>query len=80
METKTSKAVALLKDGQLREALAIFRTFKVGFSKDERRSIQIASEVLNGSDRFYRSIGIDTAVEVEKATSILRKRYMKAIC
>ena len=42
METKTSKAIGLFKDGRLRDALAIFKTFKIGFTKDERRTIQIA--------------------------------------
>lgn len=76
VKSKTSKAVALLEDGKVREALAIFRTFRVGFTKDERRTIQIASETLNGSGRFYTAIGIDASLEVKKAIQILRQKYV----
>ena len=75
VKTKTSKALALLKDGETRKALAIFRTFRVGFTKDEQRTIQIASETLNGSGRFYQNLGIDSSLEVKKAIQILRKKY-----
>lgn len=78
-ETRTSKALALLKDGKLRDALAIFRTFKIGFSKDERRSIQIASETLNGCGQFYQQLGIDTALEVQKSITVIKQKYMKVL-
>ena len=76
MQTKTSKAVALLKDGRMREALAVFRTFRMGFSRDERRTIQIASETMNGSGRFYQSLGINTDSILEEARVILARKYL----
>jgi hypothetical protein len=76
METKTSKAVALLKDGRMREALAVFRTFRMGFSRDERRTIQIASETLNGGGQFYQSLGINTDSILEEAKVILAQKYL----
>lgn len=76
METKTSKAVALLKDGRMREALAVFRTFRMGFSKEERRTIQIASETLNGCGSIYRQLGIDTDSVLEEARVILAHKYL----
>ena len=75
VKTKTSKALALLKDGETRKALAIFRTFRVGFTADERRTIQIASDTLNGSGRFYSDLGIDASLEVKKAIQIVRQKY-----
>jgi hypothetical protein len=78
METKTSKAVALLKDGRMREALAVFRTFRMGFSREERRTIQIASETLNGSGKFYQSLGINTDSILEEASRILAKKYLQS--
>ena len=78
METKTSKAVALLKDGRMREALAVFRTFRMGFSREERRTIQIASETLNGSGKFYKSLGINTDSILEEASRILAKKYLQS--
>ena len=77
IQTRTSNAIELLKDGQTKKALAIFRTFRMGFSQSERRTIQIASETLNGSGKFYQSLGIDTDLEVEKALVILRSKYLQ---
>ena len=74
-ETKTSKALALFEDGKIREALAIFRTFRMGFTRDEKRTIQIASDTLNGSGRFYSDLGIDASLEVKQAIQIVRQKY-----
>lgn len=79
METRTSKAIGLFKDGRLRDALAIFKTFKIGFTKDERRTIQIASETLNGSGQFYQRLGIDTALEVQKSITVIKQKYKKVL-
>lgn len=76
METKTSKAISLLHSGYLKEALAIFSTFRVGFSKEERRTLKIAHECLSGNAGFYRQLGIDTSEEVEKSKSILIAKYL----
>lgn len=54
METKTNKAISLLRAGNLKEALLIFRTFRIGFTKEERRTLQIASESLSGNSLFYQ--------------------------
>lgn len=78
MQTKTSKAISLLRSGCLKEALAIFRTFRVGFTKEERRTLQIASEALSGNSSFYQQIGIDTDIEIEKSKSILYSKYLKS--
>ena len=76
METKTSKAVSLLHSGCLKEALSIFRTFRIGFTKEERRTMQIASESLSGNADFYQQIGIDTRKEIEKSKELLTKKYL----
>ena len=75
VKTKTSKALALLKDGETRKALAIFRTFRMGFTRNEKRTIQIASDALNGFGRFYSDLGIDASLEVKKAIQIVRQKY-----
>lgn len=77
METKSSKAVSLLRSGCLKEALSIFRTFRIGFTQDERRTLQIASESLSGNDRFYQQIGIDTNSEIEKSKELLTNKYLR---
>lgn len=75
METKTNKAISLLQSGCLKEALAIFSTFRMGFTKEERRTLKIAHEYLSGNAGFYRQLGIDTDVEIEKSKSLLFERY-----
>lgn len=75
METKTSKAISLLQSGCLKEALAIFSTFRVGFTKEERRTLKIAHECLSGNAGFYRQLGIDASAEIEKSKSILIAKY-----
>lgn len=76
METKTSKAISLLRSGCLKEALAIFSTFRIGFTSEERRTLKIAHECLTGNAGFYRQLGIDTRLEIEKSKSILLDKYL----
>lgn len=76
METKTSKAVSLFRSGRLKEALSIFRAFRTGFTKEERRTLQIASESLSGNSSFYRQIGIDTNNEIERSKELITNKYL----
>lgn len=76
METKTSKAITLLRSGCLKEALAIFSTFRVGFTKEERRTLKIAHECLSGNAGFYRQLGVDTNAEIEKSRILLSRKYL----
>ena len=73
--TKTSKAINLFKSGQLKDALAIFRTFRLGFTKNEQRTLQIAHESMCGNSRFYSDIGINTNRTVEESKTIISKKY-----
>lgn len=75
METKTNKAISLLRCGDFKAALAIFSTFRVGFTNEERRTLKIAYECLSGNAGFYQQIGIDTNSEIEKSKSILLTKY-----
>lgn len=76
MITKTEKAVSLFQSGYLKEALAIFRTFRIGFTKEERRTLQIASESLMGNGSFYQQIGIDTDSMISKSVEIITEKYL----
>lgn len=79
MNTKTSKAVSLFKQGMLKESYAIFKTFRIGFTKQERRCLEIAYESLSGNDSFYRQIGIDTEKEIQNSKSIIQDKYGKFV-
>nr|DAQ43019.1 MAG TPA: hypothetical protein [Caudoviricetes sp.] len=74
--TKVDKVKSLLAEGAFQKALAIVKTFRIGFTKDEKRSIEIAYESLLGRDKFYQSIGIDTNKEIEKARQIITDKYL----
>jgi hypothetical protein len=76
MRTKTEKAISLFQSGYLKEALAIFRTFRIGFTNEERRTLQIASESLTGNSRFYQQIGIDTDSMIMKSKEIITEKYL----
>lgn len=52
MDTKTKQATDLFYSGEYKKALRIFKTFKIGFTKDEKRSIEIAHEYLTGKGSF----------------------------
>ena len=74
-QTKTSKAVELFKNGNLKQALAIFKTFKIGFSPDEKRNISIAYESLCGRTSFYQSLGINVALCIGSAIQTIKCKY-----
>ncbi len=77
MEPKTSRAIQLFRSGDFRGAFSMFSGFRIGFTRDERQTLQIASESLGGHDRFYRSLGIDTDGEVGKAKEIIKTKYQE---
>ena len=75
--TVTSKALHLFSSGDFRGAFSLFSGFRVGFTREETRTLQIASESLNGLGGFYRSIGIDTEREVGRAKEIIKTKYQE---
>lgn len=75
MATKTDKVKSLLRHGNVKDALAIAKTFHAGFTKKEKRSIEIAYDVLSGRGDFYRQLGIDVNAEVRNAEFVLRFKY-----
>lgn len=72
---KTDKAIGLLREGRLTEALAIIKTFRIGFTKDEKRTLEIAHESLVGNASFYENIGIYTQLCISRAKEIIRNKY-----
>lgn len=76
LDKKTDKVKALLRSSRFKEALAITKTFRFGFTKSEKRSIEIAHEVLTGNERFYQLLGIDTEKEIRNAHKILINNFL----
>lgn len=75
MNTKTNKAVEYFKQGLLKESLAIFKTFRIGFSKDEKRTLEIASDCLNGRSSFYQQLNVDANYELSRSIEIIQSKY-----
>ena len=73
--TKTDKAVELFNIGNVVAALGIFKTFRIGFSAEERRTIQIAHESMTGKESFYKSIQIDTDDIKSQALQLIKSKY-----
>lgn len=77
MSTKTERALLMFREGDFRGAFSIFSTFRMGFTREEVRTLQIASESLGGHAEFYQSLGVDTNAEVSKAKEIIRTKYQE---
>lgn len=75
MDTKTSQAVSLFTSGKIVEALKIFKTFRIGFTKEEQRTLQIAHESMTGKEDFYKSLQLDTATIKLQAIQIIKQKY-----
>ncbi len=74
MLTKTEQAVGAFKNGYIKRAFKMMYRFH-GFSKDEKRYIQVAYECLAGNEAFYVSLGIDTKDIIKKAIECVSTRY-----
>lgn len=75
VQTKTEKAKELFISGDVAGSLAIIKTFKQGFTKDEKRTLEIAHECQIGHEGFYKNIGIDTDAIWSKAKRIIKNKY-----
>ena len=76
METKTSIAVRKYKEGNFSGSLALFKSFKIGISKEDQRLLQIAYEIESGKGSFYSQIGVNVSEITDKANRIIKK-YLK---
>lgn len=71
--TKTQKAIDFWQQGNPRQAFAIFKTFRLGFTKEEKRLFEITHEVLSGRESFYKQLGTDTTSVVLQSNMIIRE-------
>lgn len=75
-EKKSDKAKRLFLAGDIKGALGIYKSFPYGFTKEEKRAIEIAHESLAGNENFYRSIGINTAEMINRSKEIIINKYI----
>ena len=77
METKSAKVTRLVRSGNWKDALNILRYFRLEFTKEQKRAIEITSDVLNGHGSFYRQLGIDTEQVSNDCKAMLTEKYSK---
>ena len=77
METKTQMAISLYQQGKIKASMALFSRFKIGFTPEQRRVLQIAYECTSDerNDAFYTSIGIDVGSMISQAHRIIKTKY-----
>lgn len=78
METTTKTSIALehFRAGRLPEALALFATFRMGFTREERAIIARAHEIMSGNAAFYAQLGMNTHEIVCQARRIIAAHYL----
>lgn len=72
---KTKKAIELWKNGEHAKALSIFSKFKLGFSKEEKRTLEIAHDMHQGRGKFYIQLGINPIDVCCEAKQIIARHY-----
>jgi len=72
---KSEKAKSLFLAGDIKGALSIYKTFPFGFTREEKRAIEIAHESLIGRAGFYQRLGIDTAAMIAQSKDIIFSKY-----
>jgi hypothetical protein len=75
-EIKADKARRLFAVGDLKGALGIYKGFPFGFTKEEKRAIEIAYESLIGREAFYQRLGIDTAAMIAQSKEIINLKHI----
>lgn len=75
MKTKSEQIKTAISKDDYKTAFRIAKSFFTGFSKDEKKSIDIAHECECGKLSFYQSIGIDVDKERQNAISILNNKF-----
>ena len=73
--SKTEKALKLISSGDWKSGLQLIRKFRIGFTKEEMRIVEIASDVLNGHENFYLCLKIDTQKVVLDCKKIISEKY-----
>ena len=74
--SKVDKVKSLLAAGAFQKALTIVKTFRLGFSREEKRSRGGGYESLSGHEQFYRSLGIDVDKVIEETRQLLADKYL----
>lgn len=75
MKTKKEQIKSAISKNDYTTAFRIAKSFFIGLTKDQKRSIDIAHECECGKSSFYVSIGVNIEEEKQKAISILKANF-----
>lgn len=75
LSTKTSNAKSFLLCGDYKSCLRILKTFRIGFTKEEKRVLEIAYECLSGKDKFYSQLGFNVVDKINEGKMIADKYF-----
>jgi len=78
METKTKKAINLYDEGKFYLCLRIIKKFNNGFTKEEKKILEISHEINRGSEKFYRQLGYDVDKVINESKKIVKSFIKKA--
>lgn len=70
MENKTEAVKRLVSEGNLKKALSIAKSFRLGVTKDQQSKMTRAYECMVHPD-FYRSIGTDIQEAIDEGAAVL---------
>lgn len=74
MERKKDKVIRYVNERKYKEALSICKCWNLPISHSESETLRRAYECINYPD-FYRQLGYNTELEIEKAIEILERVY-----
>lgn len=72
--SKTQQMLDLLNAGKTKEALAIAKTFRIGFTKEQQKVLGVGYECLV-HPAMYKQLGKDCEACVEAAVQLLKDTY-----
>jgi hypothetical protein len=75
---KTQQVVEHLKKGDLKDALKIARTFRMGYTPEERATVTRGYECLV-HPKFYQALGMNCTEAVQKARECLTTKYQDVL-
>lgn len=78
METKSDKVRRLVAAGELKQALCLTRSFRLGFTKQQRDVLNRGYECLV-NPQFYKSLGYDLEACTQEAYKIVVEYYTEEI-
>lgn len=73
--SKTDIVKEYVAKGNLTKAIQLAASFRIGFTKEEKRIMEIAKDVIAGRGKFYAQLGIDVEAVSIQAQAIVKAKF-----